>query len=48
MRRRGRMKQGEESAAVKKIKHRNGSSAQIFLGTANGLGWESPNEVCTA
>ena len=30
------MKQGEESAAVKIIKHRYGSAAQIILGTASG------------
>ena len=35
--RRGRMKQGEESAAVKIIKHRYGSTAQIILGTASGF-----------
>ena len=33
---RGRMKQGEESAAVEIIKHRYGSTAQIILGTASG------------
>ena len=35
--RRGKMKQGEESAAVKIIKHRCGSTAQIILGTASAF-----------
>jgi len=34
--RRWRMKQGEESAAVKKNKYSRGSGTQIFLGTASG------------
>jgi hypothetical protein len=38
------MKQGEESAAVEKIKYSRGSGTQIFSGTASGLeGWEPPN-----
>ncbi len=38
--RRGRMKQGEESAAVEKIKYSRGSGTQIFSGTASGReGW---------
>ena len=38
--RRWRMKQGEESAAVEKIKYSRGSGTQIFSGTASGLeGW---------
>ncbi len=37
MRRRGRIKQSEKSAAVKIIKQRYGSTAQIILGTASGM-----------
>ena len=36
--RRWRMKQGEESAAVEKIKYSRGSGTQIFSGTASGIG----------
>ena len=36
--RRGRMKQGEESAAVEKNKYSRGSGTQIFSGTASGRG----------
>ena len=32
------MKQGEESAAVEKIKYSRGSGTQIFSGTASGRG----------
>ena len=35
---RGRTKQGEESAAVEKIKYSRGSGTQISSGTASGLG----------
>jgi hypothetical protein len=37
LRRRGRIKQSEKSAAVKIIKQRYGSTAQIILGTASGM-----------
>ena len=40
------MKQGEESAAVKIIKHRYGSTAQIILGTASVLQGKR-KQVCT-
>ena len=41
--RRWRMKQGEESAAVEKIKYSRGSGTQIFSGTASGMSGGNPS-----
>jgi hypothetical protein len=42
------MKQSEESAAVKIIKHRYGSTAQIILGTASGQFLAVTEDFCKA